>query len=142
MTTMAYHHESRTVAVDSRCTSGGLINTDNAKKVHQVDATTFVLAGRLSDIGVFVKEYPNVRSDISCSGFCIEGSDISAIVFSKGKLDKVELDFNEADGSGCDFALAAMDYGATAKEAVNYAKTRDAFTGGKVIVIKLPKKES
>lgn len=142
MTTMAYHHESRTVAVDSRCTSGGLINTDNAKKVHKVGDTTFVLAGRLSDIGVFVKEYPNVQSDISCSGFCIEGSTVSGIVFDRKHLDKVELAYNESDGSGCDFALAAMDYGATAKEAIKYAMTRDAFTGGKITVIKLPKKES
>jgi hypothetical protein len=40
-------------------------------------------------------------------------------------------------GSGRHFAKAAMDFGCSAKEAVNYAKTRDACTGGRVRVYKL-----
>ena len=35
-------------------------------------------------------------------------------------------------GSGCEFALAACDLGKTAVEAVEYASTRDVFTGGGV----------
>lgn len=37
-------------------------------------------------------------------------------------------------GSGYQFAIAALDLGKTAKEAVNYAKTRDIYTGGRVRV--------
>lgn len=37
-----------------------------------------------------------------------------------------------AIGSGRDFALAAMDMGASAKEAVEAAAKRDVYTGGTI----------
>lgn len=37
-----------------------------------------------------------------------------------------------AMGSGRDFALAAMDHGKTPAESIEYAKTRDVYTGGEV----------
>lgn len=40
-------------------------------------------------------------------------------------------------GSGSVFALAAMDAGATAEEAVKIAKGRDPFSGGLVTTVKL-----
>ena len=42
------------------------------------------------------------------------------------------VEHNRAIGSGNRFALAAMDFGKTAKEAVEYAACRDVYTGGKV----------
>lgn len=38
-----------------------------------------------------------------------------------------------AIGSGRDFAIASMDYGNTAKAAVEYAASRDLYTGGEVV---------
>lgn len=42
-----------------------------------------------------------------------------------------------AMGSGREFALAAMDLGKSAEQAVRYAMTRDTGTGGEVIAIKV-----
>lgn len=42
-----------------------------------------------------------------------------------------------AIGSGTRFALAAMDFGKNAEDAVNYACTRDVYSGGLVTVLAL-----
>jgi ATP-dependent protease HslVU (ClpYQ) peptidase subunit len=45
-----------------------------------------------------------------------------------------------AIGSGRDFALAAMDLGASPAEAVEAAAKRDTITGGKITNIERPRK--
>jgi len=55
------------------------------------------------------------------------------------KLD--ELPCNESLGSGGWFAMAAVDLGKTARESVEYAMTRDVYTGGKVHVYDIEKGE-
>jgi ATP-dependent protease HslVU (ClpYQ) peptidase subunit len=45
-----------------------------------------------------------------------------------------------AIGSGARFALAAMDFGRSAGEAVAYACTRDIYSGGEVTIIGLTEK--
>lgn len=47
-------------------------------------------------------------------------------------MDEVWVERPFAIGSGRDFALAAMDMGATAKEAVEMAAKRDVYTGGTI----------
>ena len=49
------------------------------------------------------------------------------------KNSAVHLD-SYAIGSGAEFAMSAMDFGMTAKEAVEYTMTRDIYTGGEVTV--------
>lgn len=44
-----------------------------------------------------------------------------------------------AIGSGWQFALAAMDFGKTAKQAIEYAATRDNGTGGGVDYVRIRK---
>ena len=44
------------------------------------------------------------------------------------------IEYNDSAGSGGEFAIAALDMGKTAKEAVEYAMTRDFYSGGKVHV--------
>lgn len=50
------------------------------------------------------------------------------------RIEKVKLPIcgSEAIGSGWQWAMAAMDFGASAIEAVNYAKKRNCHTGGKI----------
>jgi len=47
------------------------------------------------------------------------------------------MDKQWAFGSGGEFALAAMDLGQTAQQAVKFASKRDLFTGGKIQSYKL-----
>ncbi|WP_210772140.1 hypothetical protein [Rhodanobacter lindaniclasticus] len=42
-----------------------------------------------------------------------------------------------AIGSGWQFAIAAMDFGKTAKQAIEYAMTRDNGTGGGVDFVRI-----
>jgi ATP-dependent protease HslVU (ClpYQ) peptidase subunit len=56
-------------------------------------------------------------------------------------LQKFRLTHDLAMGSGELFALAAMDFGKSAGESVEYAKTRCIYTGGKVHVYDIASKE-
>jgi len=51
------------------------------------------------------------------------------------------VEYNDAMGSGEEFALAALDHGKTAEDAVAYAATRDSGTGGKIRVFDVAKME-
>jgi len=57
---------------------------------------------------------------------------------SKGRLLECPLSNKgfHATGSGRDYALGALEMGATAKQAVEIAKKRCPYTGGKVVVKK------
>lgn len=137
MTTIAYHHESKTIAVDSRTSSGCLINTDKAQKIQKKDGVTFVLAGSNCDISEFIDRYSSgtIDIDLDCSGFIIENSNVYHVMIKDKKLKKSPLEYNDAEGSGYAFAISAMDFGKSAMEAVEYAKTRDNRTGGEVKIV-------
>lgn len=134
MTTIAYHHGDKQIAVDSRTSSGSLIDTDKAIKHYKINNCLLILAGSLADIDIFINEYPEIKSDINCSGFCIDNKLAYHIGVKDNRLKKSLSTYNDAEGSGYAFALAAMDFGKSAKEAVKYAMTRDNYTGGKVRV--------
>ena len=72
MTTMAYHHGDGQIAIDSRTSSGNLINTDKTSKVYKVGKCLILLAGSLADIDVFIAEYPDIKTNVDCSGYLIE----------------------------------------------------------------------
>lgn len=61
------------------------------------------------------------------------------IIFDGKRLKELAVEFDIAWGSGEEFALAAMDFGNSAEEAVKYAMTRDTCTGGKVHVYDIEK---
>lgn len=51
------------------------------------------------------------------------------------------MDHNQAVGSGGNWALSSLDHGKSAKEAVEYAITKDIYSGGKVHVYDIEKGE-
>lgn len=137
MTTIAY--KKNMIATDSRMTAGGIIINDMFEKAIFRDGVLFFLSGYVHDFDKFLDEY--FKEAGSYAG------NISAITVKKGVLiyacaaDKEEggiwkssmdRSVHTALGSGSSFAIAAMDHGATAIEAIEYAMTRDVFTGGKV----------
>jgi len=132
MTTIAY--KDGIIAYDSRLTHGDIIKTDTANKKYDINGVSFFCSGSPSDIPQFVNwwftgENPD---DISLSAFVYDGKLWQAGTNNTDGPWKTILDVPYAIGSGMDFAIGAMDMGASAKEAVQVASKRDIYTGGKI----------
>lgn len=137
MTTIAYHHESKTVAVDSRKTSlGGVINSDQSNKVFVNDLGTWIICGAFSDIESFIlltkNQVFNKDVHLDVSGLRFDSNGLFYVFMSDGIFNEEAIDHDFALGSGREFALAALDFGNSAVEAVEYAMTRDIYTGGDI----------
>ena len=140
MTTVAYNYKDKEIAIDSRYTRGDIIDTDNGNKTIVKDGVTFVFAGESEGYQKLVDGWfiGSDMSEIKCVAFVSSGGDVYEYgIDNEGKESKELLKANASNGSGGIWALAAMDMGRTAKQAVQYAKTRDIYTGGKVRVIKV-----
>lgn len=140
MTTIAYKHDTKTIAWDSRATSGGLITSDESEKMTEVNGVKFWLAGSIADERLLIDMYFGEKSKII--------PEANAIVFDEGEVFligvnddaliwKQPLRSDRSIGSGGDFAMSAMRLGLSAKEAVEHAKTLDCYTGGEVHVMEL-----
>lgn len=136
MTTIVYDHKSKLIAIDSRCTAGGLIVSDENIKYKQKDGKIFFFCGATADQNNLMElshdDKPDVEPD--CSALMVEDSVVYLVSFNNGYLSSGELSHSRSIGSGSDFGLAALDFGSTAKEAVEYAITKDCYSGGKVLV--------
>jgi 20S proteasome alpha/beta subunit len=134
MTTIAYDGEF--VAVDGRETQGNLICGDSVMKIYMRDGAWFIIAGCSDDCTRFVRDFSDRKEtdiDAATEGFMIDASEIFYVSIYDGKFYKTrQCGQKFAIGSGASFALAAMDHGKSAVDAVEYAKTRDCKTGGEV----------
>lgn len=137
MTTIAYR--DGVIAYDSRAVKGDLIATDNYDKHYKRKGWHFFLAGTLCDMDAFVESVISGRessSELEVEGFAVDPKGVLWDVGGSGW--RVMLpDVPRTTGSGASYALAAMDFGCNAKQAVKYAGTRDINTGGKVRTYKL-----
>ena len=136
MTTIAYNHKDGQIAIDSRATAGGLILDDNCLKIIKTKAIQWFFCGPPSEFQLFIDEFENrdMQTEFDCSAFIIEAGIAYLITTYNGKFHKYKMNHNHSIGCGGGFALAAMDFGWSAKEAVKYAMTRDVYTGGRVRV--------
>jgi ATP-dependent protease HslVU (ClpYQ) peptidase subunit len=142
MTTIAYR--DGILAADGRTTYGNTIFTDNNKKIHRLsDGALFALCGDVSYVQPMLDALEDDEAELPIAE---EGSSFTAVIVEKnGKLRLYEgrggyiaLDAPYyAFGSGEEYAIGAMDMGASAEEAVKVASGRDLGTGG-VIQIEKP----
>lgn len=135
MTTIAY--KDGVIAYDSRQTRGGAIVSDDAPKCQVVDGVSFFLAGAVCDEKALIAAYFGTPSavPVECSGYAVDGGRLLMVGYDdKTGIWKQELDPANPDaiGSGSAYALAAMDMGASAEDAVRAAMKRDIYTGGRV----------
>ena len=138
MTTIAYNHKDKEIAVDSRITRGDFIVSDNAKKAVKNENGFFALCGRAADCKLVAECFPNEPPrEVDCYGFVASDNCVYWLSFSDGQMILTECDYNEAAGSGQDHAITALDIGLSAKEAVKMAVKRDLHSGGKVMVYKV-----
>ena len=137
MTTVAYNHRDKQIAVDGRVTSDGLICSDRSIKYVETEDQVFLYTSSGDDgaqlIDVYLGAEPSKDNYESTVMLTCDGV-VFLMTYDNGKLDQWSLLENTAIGSGGDFALAAMDFGKDAREAVEYAATRNVFTGGRITV--------
>lgn len=144
MTTIAY--KDGVIAYDSRQTRGGAIVSDDAPKCQVVDGVSFFLAGAVCDEKALIAAYFGTPSavPVECSGYAVDGGKLLMVGYDdKTGIWKQELDPANPDaiGSGSAYALAAMDMGASAEDAVRAAMKRDIYTGGKIRALRIGERE-
>jgi ATP-dependent protease HslVU (ClpYQ) peptidase subunit len=140
MTTIAY--KDGIIACDSRQTRGSSIVSDDTSKCEIVDGVSFFLSGAVCDEKALIAAYFGTKSPdpVECSGFVVDGGRLMMVGHDdKTGIWKQELDLSNPDaiGSGSSYALAAMDMGASAEDAVRAAMKRDIYTGGSVRTYKV-----
>lgn len=135
MTTIAY--KDGVIAYDSRQTRNDRIVSDRALKCQVVDGVSFFLSGAVCDEKALIAAYFGTPSPVpvECSGYVVDGGRLMMVGHDdKTGIWKQDLDRSNPDaiGSGAPYALAAMDMGACAEDAVRAAMKRDIYTGGTI----------
>lgn len=139
MTTIAYDGEC--IAVDSRSSLDGIVATDNAMKVRPCGTVPgfLILAGTSTYNELMAEEFEpgeDAHSDVDGVGFYVnEHGLVFAVGVQDGRYVTAKTKFygtHWAFGSGANWAIAAMDHGKSAVDAIRYAMTRDTYTGGAI----------
>lgn len=138
MTTIAY--KDGVIAYDGRQTRNDRIVSDDAPKCQVVDGVSFFLSGAVCDEKALIAAYFGTPSPVpvECSGYVVDGGKLMMVGHDdKTGIWKQELELSNPDaiGSGAAYALAAMDMGASAEDAVRAAMKRDIYTGGMIRVV-------
>lgn len=140
---------------DGKVTVGSRVDQYNFKKVRKIGDYLVGGAGRLSSILTFFSWF---EQNLQCQaaqeaipGLMIQSDPdkedeefVALVVHPDGKIFihegnnparamPIEAEYY-AVGSGADYALAALDSGATPEVAMDVAKLRDAFSGGETFV--------
>ena len=145
MTTIVLDYKRNQIACDSRMSRTNGIYNDCFIKMIEKDGSLFVLTGSTCDMDYFIENYAKYGKvelkdiEIDCYGILIRNGSAYNVWIHDGVFNEDLIICNEFAGSGGKFALAALDFGKTAKEAVEYAATKDCFTGGKVHVYDIEK---
>jgi len=142
MTTIVYDHKAKQIAVDSRSTNSGMIVSDeDIKWLQDESGCLWFLSGCLADTDLLLHSFkdgdrafdlPEIPDAIAM--IMRNGDAFLRGVTDKGEAWTQKLSCNRSIGSGSSFAIAALDFGCSAKEAVEYAAKRDCYTGGKIHV--------
>lgn len=135
-----------TIACDGKSMAGdGLITEDDrvcskdyAKVRHLKDGRVVGFAGNAYNWDEFARwlddggDVPKMHEGFGCIVLNRDGSITQYDEHGRSFPDPAPV----AIGSGARFALAAMDLGCTPEQAVEAAKKRDVWTGGKVTVLR------
>ncbi|MGY2258129.1 proteasome subunit beta [Pseudomonas sp. SDO55104_S430] len=134
MTTIAY--KDGVIAYDGRITRGNQITYDDFDKCLEREGVKFVCSGSTADFESIISAWFGQQVE-SCSAVALIIADgvvwHSAVDETTGFWKSALIpDRPYALGSGSEYALTAMDMGATAYQAVEMAMKRDNCTGGKI----------
>lgn len=135
MTTIVYDHKSKTIATDGRTTKDGVVISDDVEKCTTVDDVRFFFAGNVCDEELFISGFfgEEIKLVPQCRAMVIQSDKVYICTYNNECiLEKYELKHNDELGSGGLFALAALDFGKSAAEAVEYACSKDVYSGGTI----------
>lgn len=146
MTTIAYNHKKKEIAVDGRTTKDMVVINDNSEKFVITEDYVIFIAGSVSDIEYLLELVDKNQRDAEfiprATAFLVKESKVYTIYVDDRRMLCVEpVNENDAIGSGEPWAIAAMDFGKTTKAAVEYAASKDTCTGGKITVFNVKKME-
>lgn len=144
MTTIIYDHKNKQIAVDSRMsTASGTISDNNKDKTFINNKGLWFLSGQVSDHKDLVLLKHNEKCDVTpnCEAILLKCGKAYLVFVSDSYCSYEELTCNNSIGTGAKFAISALDFGNSAKEAVEYAITKDCYSGGKVRVFNLDGEE-
>jgi ATP-dependent protease HslVU (ClpYQ) peptidase subunit len=132
VTTIAFHHPSQIICTDSYTTTHDCIVTAHAKKYFDVEHGRVFATGSCTEIYHLKKHWNSEQfKPINCEFLMVDKH--KKIFFGevrRGCKFIEPLEQSWAIGSGAKWAIAAMDFGKNAEEALSYACTRDKSTGG------------
>lgn len=141
MTTFAYSRKESIIAIDGRISAGSRITSDKYKKWIKKGDNVYFFVGtvtdaiRLIDLANSGFEETDDENLYECSIVLACDPPKEIYVNEAGYIEQLEITEDYCTlGSGGDYALSAMDMGKTAKQAVEYAMTRDIYTGGRVTI--------
>jgi len=144
MTTIVYDHKNKQVACDSRATAGGTILSDAETKYRKKGDYIWFMCGCSGSIDTFLTHFEALKDcapNLDTSGIFVFDGNVYQACIDENVFREDLLEVSVGAGSGGDWALAALDHGKTAKEAIEYAMTRDIYSGGKVHVYDIEKGE-
>ena len=137
MTTIIYDHKNKQIACDSMVTIGSRIASYSFNKFIRVGDKTWFICGSPSWTDVIV----NLKNGDKIPDYI---KDVGVLMLTKGSLYYCveddgyfaisKCDYNIGVGSGRTLAIAALDHGKTARHAIEYAATKDCYTGGDIRV--------
>lgn len=138
MTTIAYNHKEKSVAYDSQETFGNMIVNNNVDKKIVASEVIFFTAGLSADIDIMIANYLGETSEMfDCEALIIDNNKVFHFTCDGRRTYVDKVNENTCLGSGAVFALSAMDFGNSAKDAVKYAIKKDIYSGGKVRVFNI-----
>lgn len=137
MTTIVYDSKEKIIACDGLLSGGDMAVELGFEKWIETDLYIDFLSGYTSMYKYisesFAHNQPSEMLDGDCYGFRVSKEDKTVMFISQSDgrfLGSETTGISRTVGSGCDFALASLDHGGSAVEAVKYAATRDLYTGG------------
>lgn len=136
MTTVAYR--DGVLAADSRITSGDMVVSDKATKVHRLrSGHLFGWAGTAEDAEMLKRSLqkghkPPPNLDV----IALLATPLDGLKVFEGNIWVPVKDPYYAIGTGAPYAIGAMDAGADACKAATIGSKRDTSSGGKVKSVK------
>lgn len=136
MTTIAY--KDGIIAWDSQETAGDMVVSRNIQKMVRNGHLFFWGCGVAAHIeqlaALIAAGHKTSPDDLQAGGMLWDGKDLYVCGMDDDNivLSRICLDDCYAIGSGSEYAIGAMDFGATAQESVKIAANRDVNTGGRI----------
>lgn len=138
MTVIAYDHKRKTLSVDSLFVSGERKSYGSKFRVLD-DGRVIVFAGdakegRKAAMAIEAGLAPTLAAIASCTIVVLytKGRQKGQVLMYDDNPEYERVTKTDAWGTGSDFAMGALDAGATSEEAVKIACKRSASCGGKV----------